>query len=70
MERGRELGRARMSAPSPRLRGVEIRISCDRLSQPFRSRMPWCALAKDPWGSVLKNTRAHALIKFSWNILW
>lgn len=52
------------------LRGVEIKISCARLSQPFQSSMAWCALAKVPCGSVLKNTRAHARMKFSWNIRW
>lgn len=51
-------------------RGVEIKISCDKLSQPLRSRMAWCALGNAPWGSVLKKTRVHARMKFSWNILW
>ena len=32
--------------------------------------MPWCARANAPCGSNLKNTRAQALMKFSWNIRW
>lgn len=30
------------------LLGVEINISCERLSQPLVSKIFWCALAKDP----------------------
>ncbi len=47
-----------------------MRISCARLSQPFRSRMAWWARAKDPGGSGLKKTRAHARMKLSWNMRW
>jgi len=32
--------------------------------------MAWCARANAPCGSNLKNTRAQALMKFSWNIRW
>ena len=54
----------------PNRRGVEISTSCDRLSHPLRSRIDWCARANAPGASVLKKIRAHARMKFSWNIRW
>ena len=42
------------------LLGVEIRISCARLSQLFTSSIFWCALANDPGGSSFQNGLAHA----------
>lgn len=45
----------------PKRRGVDMRISCWRASQPLISRIFLWALSNDPGGSVLKKTRAHAL---------
>jgi hypothetical protein len=54
----------------PKRRGVEMRISWARLSQPFRSSTAWCARANAPAGSVLKKTREQLRMKLSWNMRW
>jgi hypothetical protein len=52
------------------LRGVDIKISCDRLSQSFISRIFWCALANAPGGSSFQKGLAHAAMYASWNSRW
>jgi hypothetical protein len=48
------------------LLGVDTRISWERWSHPFISRIFWWSLANDPGFSVFQKMRAHARMKLSW----
>ena len=47
------------------LLGVDTRISWDRWSHPFISKIFWWSRAKAPGGSVFQKILAHARIKLS-----
>jgi hypothetical protein len=54
----------------PKRRGVEMSISCGRLSQPLNSRMRLWSRANCPGGAVFQKTRAHERMNCSWNCFW
>ena len=54
----------------PKRRGVDTRISCRSDSHPYMSKTALCARANAPAPSGLKNVRADARRKWSWNILY
>eukprot|EP00961_Rhodomonas_salina_P293940 3934140-Rhodomonas_salina.1 len=54
----------------PNRRGVEISISCGRLSQPLYSRMFLWSRANCPALSFFQNTRVQERMNWSWNCFW